>query len=114
MMRMSEAMRLGAMLRPQAFGVQWDGVGTCAMGAAFEAAHGSANYVGEVFHPWPRLFALRVASPVTYDGVSWFRDVVTQLNDCHGWTRERIADWIATLPEDAPEATAAAREPVTA
>jgi hypothetical protein len=25
--------------------------------------------------------------------------IIMDLNDCHGWTREQIADWLDTLPE---------------
>ena len=36
-MRLSEAIRLGSMLKPQAFDAFFDGVGTCANGAARDA-----------------------------------------------------------------------------
>lgn len=36
-MKLSEAIRLGAMLKPQAFGADIEGDSTCAIGAAIEA-----------------------------------------------------------------------------
>lgn len=53
-MRLSEAIRLGAMMRPQTFGALSDERGTCAMGAAYEAAglklsHDVNVVVGDIF-----------------------------------------------------------------
>ena len=113
-MRLSEAIRLGAMLKPQGFGYQsidWMRVpATCAYGAALEA-------VGEVqsvqlqesilTKHWPWLKDAGVLCPakgcvgscIYVQGMY----VVWHLNDIHRWTRERIADYVATVePREQP------------
>lgn len=103
-MKLSEAIRLGAMLRPQAFGVSFDGVGTCAWGAADEA-------MGVKVHPqmsrypncgtrrpeWSWTACGMVSCPVC--GVPYVASSIISLhlNDFHKWTRERIADWVETI-----------------
>jgi hypothetical protein len=55
-MTLSEAIRLGAMLKPQAFGDYTDGRGTCAWGAASEAAGRDVDdndIPDEWFHDYP-------------------------------------------------------------
>ena len=99
-MRLSEAIRLGAMLHPQTFGRVGrydDGakvVATCALGAAKEAGY----FVGG-------LFAVRCERQRCPDAkclygrrrrvylTSW----IAHLNDKHRWTREQIADWVDTV-----------------
>lgn len=105
-MRLSEAIRLGAMLRPQGFGRGFDGSGTCAWGAAFEAA----GYIpkNELFdstwmprwgqHAFHAIFDVRRQCPQCsrkYD-----TEMVVHLNDEHRWTREQIADWIEILERE--------------
>src|SRR5580765_2975940 len=90
-MKLSEAIRLGSMLKPQAFGHFDTGRGTCALGAAREAAGGMS-------------FPISTASPatcpacqqvmVTSEKVWATAATVVHLNDKHRWTRERIADWV--------------------
>lgn len=114
-MRLSEAIRLGAMLKPQAFGTLWRGVGSCALGAAYDAL-GCAPFefpreierfaaqtiavcpaCESCWGPWPPL-----------SGVA----VIGHLNDDHRWTREQIADWVARVElTDAPPAAADASDP---
>lgn len=87
-MLLSEAIRLGAMLRPQSFaGVFLDSEGkSCAIGAACEAAGvplqgalGISNYSGAE-EAFPLLKQLEL-------------EIVIH-NDADRWTRERIADWV--------------------
>lgn len=96
---LSEAIRLGAMIRPQGFGsvytydvVTGARVGSCALGAALEA--------GWVHKPVQRRVPCPAAScehtiPELLCGV-------VHLNDRHRWSREQIADWVE-MAERAPE-----------
>lgn len=106
-MRLSEAIRLGAMLRPQGFIKTLAHSGSCAMGAAVEATGGSvpATYedaMAHLVHRWPFVFA---AELVTYPpcgcGMAGFKSTVRacvlHLNDTHRWTREQIADWVQVI-----------------
>lgn len=111
MMKLSEALRLGAMIRSQAFGQYFDGVGSCAAGAAAEAlglridilSSGAIDefcantkfdtVLNEVqYCPACRL---NVATALSGEGV------MVHLNDYHHWTREAIADWIEGLEQAA-------------
>lgn len=107
-MRLSDAIRLGSMLRPQARGgfasVQvrgWRGwflgertMGSCALMAAAEAV-GRERWT-DVLDIWPEWMRLKAVCPVTGAWNSVF-SVVWRLNDTHRWTREQIADWIETI-----------------
>lgn len=96
-MKFSEAIRLGAKLGPQVYGMLWDKAtqGSCALGAA-RAAIG--------FMPWPDEWRWVVDTTIPY----WLSDhwayqtvetVIVHLNDrCH-WTREQIADWVEKWEE---------------
>lgn len=101
-MTLSEAMRLGAALRPHGFG-QFERHGrTCAIGAAMEA---TAFWRTAVWpEGWMALFnqvttcphaGCRFDWPVDEARLVW--DVIVHLNDHHRWTRERIADWVETV-----------------
>jgi hypothetical protein len=109
MMRLSEAIRLGAMLKPQYHGDLWSGDGrrSCAYGAALDAiGRGHACRVARELPPaWLELGArpetcpaCQIAMPAT--------SVVTHLNDKHEWTRERIADWLEPIERAMPPALA--------
>lgn len=108
MLRLSEAIRLGAMLRPQGFGHLFSHGKSCALGAAKEAIgmKGKRAKAGEgngwqgfdfyAYWPWLRS---RVRHPVTEYGFTeenafW---VVMHLNDHLHWSRERIADWVESV-----------------
>jgi hypothetical protein len=109
-MKLSEAIRLGAMLRPQGRIDFFSADGkSCALGAALEArgiqhrilatpAESDAIY-GQLYRWWPWLRVLSI-------------DAITYRNDVEGWTREQIADWVATIepPEEAQSAAAATEE----
>lgn len=94
-MKLSYAIRLGALKRPQCYGLLFDGRGTCALGAAFDA-HG--HNLNDVMDSSPRVFNLLVASlePAlrsTGGGTSELWGEIGSLNDT-GSTREQIADWL--------------------
>lgn len=95
-MKLSEAIRLGAMLHPQAFGAMQflnanhEIIGTCAMGAAMRAGYR------------PDVGAIRIVSCPVHRHASCLIDsnlyaMVTHLNDWHRWTREAIAGWVETI-----------------
>lgn len=99
-MRLSEAIRLGAMNSPQAFGTSLNRAGhTCALGAAMDAIGvASSNYMNAVDH-FDELCTV-VTHPVTGERLCLL-SVVRVLNDEHRWTRERIADFVEAV-EPAP------------
>lgn len=109
-MKLSEAIRLGAMLAPQGRRLLRDGYGTCALGAALEAAGGDcldlgASDVLRVHFPILRLVdincpacgisAAQLSSLMSHNGSLY--GVIGHLNDDHEWTREQIADLVQTI-----------------
>lgn len=106
-MKLSEAIRLGAMLKPQAHGHLWEDGKSCAFGAACDAL-GIALCDGDwVMFALARRFPALDAA-VQCPACGWWRrlrtrheydleDVIIHLNDDHRWKRERIADWIEGL-----------------
>ena len=116
-MRLSEAIRLGATMKPQGFGrilsADWDA--TCAIGAAIDALDlwdqsrdpkfeelygatgsrgGRATKVIDLPRDWQLALATHASCPAC-DGVSGtLGGLIPHLNDCHRWTRERIADFV--------------------
>lgn len=111
-MRFSEAIRLGATMTRQAFGVGStpDKSATCAIGAAWDAVglldSDGLSHKGCTF-PWPEAISIKVNCPATgcvrHEGLLI---AVIHLNDDHYWTRERIADWVELHePVPLPELT---------
>jgi hypothetical protein len=105
-MKLSEAIRLGAMLKPQTVGSYSDETGSCALGAALDAIGALTEDVEDmessVMDPWLAslwpVAARRVACPA--EGCyhqQRLDDTVIDLNDDHGWTREEIAAWVETV-----------------
>jgi hypothetical protein len=118
-MKLSEAIRLGSMLRPQGHRMLMSGGATCALGAALEA-------IGE--DVWRLNFNGDSAVDAVVKRAGWIdpehvcpacgekfdgRDetgeedgfyVIAHLNDVHKWTREAIADWVEQI-ERAQEPT---------
>jgi hypothetical protein len=98
-MKLSEAIRLGAMLKSQAFGELGDAIGTCALGAAYEAR--GVSFYGEMddLPPdwYPLLVNTRECCPVCGRRDLIGSVIAECLNDAHRWTRERIADWVETM-----------------
>jgi len=89
------------MLHPQHFGAlelhSLDGtvIGTCAIGAAAQAGY---QFRVDLPETW-------VTCPATDGG--WIckqrqnlHCLIVHLNDRHRWTREQIADWVATVEGD--------------
>ena len=109
MLKLSEAIRLGSMLHPQGFGKWWDGKGTCAIGAAARAI-GIRVELGEHFRTrrhidvWPWAWDEIIKScPVCSRGPVHTAHIIVHLNDQHRWTRERIAEWVATIEPTPPQ-----------
>lgn len=118
-MTLSDAMRLGAAMVPQAFGdsIVRNGetiTAACAW-AAISIGIGDAR-----LHP--NLIAVRfpeLLQPADcpaecghqgyFGGLPTLEELITHLNDDHRWTREQIADWIDTLK---PENENAAKEKI--
>jgi len=111
-MQLCEAIRLGAMLRPQAFrqAFSYRGdhvVGSCALAAAHEALGGSFSGCPTPLAQFETLFATYVRSPCRCTNIEGRRfmgrldGVITHLNDDDHWTREQIADWVETLESGA-------------
>jgi hypothetical protein len=119
--KLSEAIRLGAMLGPQCFSRLFDeSGGSCAIGAAIEAV-GQANkgrwlpvgrYWNEddlVFYDAARAHILAYQVPIHWKPV--FEAIeqvqcpvgcgreasIPHLNNLHRWTREQIADWVERI-----------------
>jgi hypothetical protein len=124
-MRLSEAIRLGAMTSPQGFGV--DSVNLdrdapkCAWGAAIEAAGlpsqraaGGVSLRGEppiglvvtIPDEWLRIANQWTHCPECNTFRGYVAYLIPHLNDEHRWTREQIAAWIETLEAKEAEAEA--------
>lgn len=100
-MQLSEAIFLGSKLSKQAFGVLCDhDGGTCAYGAALKAIGGKG-----IAREWPWIADVTHTMPCPECGEVESVGAIpsTHLNDMHRWTRERIADWVATVePREEP------------
>lgn len=109
-MRFAEAMRLGAALRPQAFGELFDSVGSCAMGAVMEAVgamtpsrllsmdpfKASMDGHASLQQKYPWIYKTIVKHPIT--GIDFpLNHTVVDLNNYYRWNREQIADWVDTV-----------------
>ena len=111
-MRLSEAIRLGAMALPEIHGPLFeyrDGkpCAACALGCAYYAIgrYGmsiSDQAAAEMAFP---LLAQWVTNPAN-DCSGEMMSVIIHLFETYGWTREEIADWIDTLEAAQPEAAA--------
>lgn len=94
----SDAIRVGAELRPQAFDRYFGNGGSCAYGAALEAITGK-----EDADPWGAVEAFGYllnqgsSCPAGCDQPEPFVSIaaiIFHLNDDHRWAREQIADWL--------------------
>ena len=102
-MKLSEAIRLGATMQPKRKGhcaiLYMDNKGTCALGAAAQAMGLHIPTLAEGYIPiwamWPWLQTMST-HPVTGERVEATKNI-WMLNDTDDWTRERIADWVATI-----------------
>ncbi len=113
-MRLSDAIRLGAMLHPQCFGAlnvmaleTQRVLRTCALGAAEEAGYDTSPLRENLF------LEARAQCPAgcMLTGQTWLRDTITHLNDDHRWTREQIADWVASIERREESAAVDASDP---
>lgn len=109
MIQMSEAMRLGAMIEPQTFGsLRGAFGGSCAIGSALRAvgiSANDANYSLAIVTCWPWLKERTCKYPgadPAFMGIKPGDDIevyraIWLLNDADHWTREQIAEWIASI-----------------
>ena len=104
-MKLSEAIRLGAMLYPQGRVLLFNAGRACALGSAL-AALGMSDFTDGctvIRKHYPFLKTERVC-PACGGKDSMFFIVGEHLNDTHNWTREHIADWVQGV-EDASAPT---------
>lgn len=105
-MRLSEAIILGSLKKPQGF----EGTGspsspvTCALGAARDGAE-TTKWVDEVW-PWVKTMAGECPECQLHFrklGYGAPYAIIVHLNNGHKWTRPRIAEWVATIEPSEPE-----------
>jgi hypothetical protein len=82
-LKLSEAIRIGARRKPQCFNCFFNGVGTCAMGAAAEARGWTPGYGN------PYTYLPEVRNSKTNLGGQ-----ISSKNDHQSLSREQIADWL--------------------
>lgn len=107
---LSAAIRLGAMLKPQARGGLLKGGGTCAFGAALDAVgalpttalhHDLAHdIVMKLPARWP-IIRRHVQHPLSTWRPVPLASVIVDLNDTHQQTREQIADFVESVELEA-------------
>lgn len=105
MMKLSEAIRMNGMMVPQGFGGHSMGsvMEPCALGGALQSIgkqHANKmddNYC-EVRQTWPWASRLYVDCPSECGrGTNAVMSCIYHLNDRHRWTRQQIADWVASI-----------------
>lgn len=108
-MKLSEAIRLGALTGPQCFELICLDDATCAIGSAFKAI-GKLNVLSFTYQQFRVEFPIvlivdQQPCPACGDELhlSFGHSLIPHLNDTHRWTRERIADWVEGI-ERAQEA----------
>lgn len=112
-MKLSEAIRLGAMIVPQAHGSFTDGRGgeACALMSAIVAVKGLKwsefflgimpdndhdSLIAEICVMFPIANKL-AAHPVNAGECDSLAEIIIGLNDEDDWTREAIADWVESI-----------------
>jgi hypothetical protein len=104
-MKLSEAIRLGSTMKPKTVGAMRDLVGTCAIGAAFDAIGkldiASGIGLGRFFEGVPEGTIQSPAAAFASD----LGEIIMDLNDSQKWTREQIADWVELLEGPEPPET---------
>lgn len=110
-MRLSEAMRKGAKVTSQTFGILWGSLfadsdgntnngSSCALGVALIGATPQLNHMYSTTCSmlWPWTETQKATCPdekCKNMQENWpIANVVIHLNDHHRWTREEIADWL--------------------
>ena len=111
-MKLSEMMILGAMMSPQTRGQLANDKGTCGLGAVVEAsglldkwkaiaALPQSEQLGKWDDFWSSVPFYRFMQSIYIHPITGERrtvnSIIISLNDSHKWTRERIAQWIATI-----------------
>lgn len=125
--KLSEAIRQGAKLRPMATGdffvkEEWsEDVSSCALGAAYEAIHRLEGVAfddddydlmlkslrtieGRLFEDWPILNQVWCEARSEWiaegnDAPITLQEVIQDMNDFGKFTREEIADWLESIGE---------------
>jgi hypothetical protein len=105
-MKLSDAIRLGSMTVPQHFGTLFlyvdpldslSIVAACAAGSAlFAIGAVEKNLSLMIKDHWPWTADMSVTCP-NGDYHQIVCSMIVHLNDGHRWTREQIADWVATI-----------------
>ena len=110
-MKLSQAIRLGAMLKPKGHGGLLVNGKTCALGAACEAVGITIGRVScdtkayaEIQIRWP-LLGMPANHELIPEGGATVMEAIWMLNDRQGLTREQIADWVETIEEGTDVAT---------
>jgi hypothetical protein len=114
--RLSQAILTGSAMTEQAFDEFFDPKGnTCALGAAAKAIGDSAfTYRVSIYWPWLKDDTRLHKCPAYCPGSGLYQwQMIVHLNDYHHWTRERIAEWVATIEPWEPSEldTVETREP---
>jgi hypothetical protein len=94
-LKLSEAIRLGAMATQQTFGAWGNTEHTCAIGAAQVAlgvTPGDGDRLNQLLRSGPV-----VELPCLHEEARPVGDGIIHLNDTDHWPRERIAGWLETL-----------------
>lgn len=84
-LKASEALRIGAAIRPQCFGQPFYDGASCAIGAIYEGLTGHYAKLNN----WQPVYDYVASAifPIEIRSI-WFR------NDTDRWSREQIADWL--------------------
>lgn len=88
-LKISEAMRIGARLRPQARGLYFTEGSSCALGAAYEGVTGKYHEAGADFEGPSMVDWFK-----SYFGVGHELGLDIAIRNDEGQTREQIADWL--------------------
>jgi hypothetical protein len=101
-MKLSEAILLGSTLAPQGFWRFMNSDGhTCAVGAALQAVGAELSDVSS-WEQFPILNTVGITCPECGRKPSRhpMYYLVSHINDYHRWSREKIAEWVATVEAD--------------
>jgi hypothetical protein len=107
MMTLSDAIRLGSMIRPQAFEWLFSDGGSCALGAALEATgteYRANCFMEDAMNSMPAEWQMGATVCPACPACSSRILIITHLNDSHKWTREAIAAWLETVDQPTVEA----------
>ncbi len=97
---LADAIRVGCSMSPQAVGTWYDETtgGTCVLSAAlmglglFDLFRCGGEHPQDILTRYFPILKTHATTPEGLSGDLGF--LMVQLNDHHGWTRERIADWV--------------------